>query len=140
MSESPSCKSRWASEKNDRIRDIRKLWKLYTNGEDQSDPDLGRFDEYGLAFDYVAPNTFSDQPRGYWRWQISYGGPSDEFRFHGDGPRHIARIEYTFLDWFDGYTRKLMGNDEALLREIWDSYFEESGAAQAEFDKAMGDE
>lgn len=39
------------------------------------------FDEYALSFDYVEPDTFDDQDRGYFRYQISYGGPSEEVRF-----------------------------------------------------------
>lgn len=132
-----SCKKRWASEKNDRIKDIRKLWRLYCNGDEVSDPDLGSFSGYGLSFDYVAPGTFENQRRGYWRWQISWGGPSDEFRFYGDLSGAIDRIEYVFLDWFDGCARKLRGKDEELLLEIWDSYFHECEADKAAYEKAM---
>ena len=41
--------------------------------EDLKDPEYE-----ALSFDYVAPHTFNDQPEGYWRWQFSWGGPSDE--------------------------------------------------------------
>ena len=34
----------------------------------------------GLGFDYVEPHTFTDQLEGYWRWQFSWGGPSDALR------------------------------------------------------------
>lgn len=144
MSDTPSCKSRWAAEKNSEIRAIRKLWNLYCAGNEDGDEDGCRFGEHGLAFDYVAPGTFKNT-RGYWRWQISWGGPSDEFRFyadtcgdHDDVYLHfkLTRIEYAFLDWFDGYSRKLTGKDEALLREIWDLHFNELGLAKAEYRKA----
>lgn len=135
-----SCAARWHSEKDGRIRDIRKLWRLYTNGEDESDPDLGRFDEYGLSFDYVAPFTFKGQRAGYWRWQISYGGPSEEFRFYGSPSGALDSVEYWLLDWLDGKGRKLRGADFALLAEIWESYFDEYGAVRAEFDKANAED
>src|SRR6056297_1667106 len=62
-----------------------------------------RFNEYALAFDFVAPDTFDDQSRGYFRYQISWGGPSDEIRFYCDhGQPTPDCIEYWFLDWFDG--------------------------------------
>lgn len=53
--------------------------------------------EAGLGFDYVEAGTFKDQRAGYYRWQLSYGGPSEEFRLFDNGD-----LEYWFLDWFDG--------------------------------------
>jgi hypothetical protein len=54
-----------------------------------------RFDEYGLSFDYVELDK--DTERDYFRYQLSYGGPSDEIRFYDNGA-----IEYVYLDWFCG--------------------------------------
>ena len=56
----------------------------------------------GLSFDYVEPNTFTDQAEGYWRWQFSWGGPSDELRAYVNRDDSIHRLEYWYLDWFDG--------------------------------------
>ncbi len=142
----PSCKARWASAKNGRLSDISRLWRAYTEGEDTAyaqrvQRELGEIHEYGLAFDYVAPHTFGkNQRRGYWRWQLGYGGPSDEIRFYADHPqaREADRIEYTFQDWFDGYTRKLTGKDESLLQELW-TWFSECGSCDAEYNKATAD-
>jgi len=53
--------------------------------------------EAGLSFDYVEAGTFNDQRAGYYRWQLSYGGPSEEFRLFDNGD-----LEYWYLDWFDG--------------------------------------
>ena len=58
--------------------------------------------EYGLCFDKVEPNTFQGQKLGYWRWQLSWGGPSDEFRIFVDEDKNIYKIEYWYMDWFDG--------------------------------------
>jgi hypothetical protein len=80
-----------------------------------------RFNEYGLSWDYVAPGTFEGQRRGYFRWQLSWGGPSDEFRFFVDENFGVCRVEYWFIDWFDGARRVIRrGADFDLLSEIWE--------------------
>ena len=56
----------------------------------------------GLCFDYVDPDTFTDQKEGYWRWQLSWGGPGDEFRIYVNPDKSVHRIEYWYLDWYDG--------------------------------------
>tara|TARA_R100001530_G_scaffold127257_1_gene96421 strand:+ start:198 stop:581 length:384 start_codon:yes stop_codon:yes gene_type:complete len=53
--------------------------------------------ESGLCFDRVEAGTFEGQRAGYWRWQLSWGGPSEEFRLFDNGD-----LEYWYLDWFDG--------------------------------------
>ena len=84
-----------------------------TDNPDGYDPEkIGHPHEYGLSFDYVEPDTFDDQPDGYWRYQLSWGGPSDEFRFHGDG-----RIEYRYHDWWDGAGKNLIGSDFTLMED-----------------------
>ena len=57
-----------------------------------------------LSWDYVEPGT-DDMPgfKGYYRLQLSWGGPSDEFRIYTiDGTLEIDVIEYWYMDWFDG--------------------------------------
>tara|TARA_R100000664_G_scaffold13869_1_gene21953 strand:- start:119 stop:445 length:327 start_codon:yes stop_codon:yes gene_type:complete len=56
----------------------------------------------GLCFDYVEPNTFEHQLEGYWRWQFSWGGPGDELRGYVNEHGELHRLEYWFLDWYDG--------------------------------------
>lgn len=134
--ERKSCKQRWASEKNGTIRTLKKLWRLYQKDPEASDDDLGRFNEYGLAFDYVAPGTFDNQKEGYWRYQISYGGPSEEFRFYASSHQFEPyRITYVFMDWYDGHERALTGDDLALLLEIWND-FRETGTVEHAFREA----
>lgn len=135
----PTCKQRWAKHKNSRFADLRKLWKLYQKDCEASDPDVGNLYEYGLSFDYVAPGTFPEQKEGYWRYQLSWGGPSDEIRFYSSSPDDVPyRITYCFMDWFDGHERKLIGRDEELARELWD-WFSETGSVEAEYNKARSD-
>ena len=64
--------------------------------------DLQQEDFEGLSFDYVEANTFDDQKEGYWRWQFSWGGPSDELRAYVNRDDSMHRLEYWFMDWFDG--------------------------------------
>lgn len=100
----------------DRVED-----SLRSRMEDISNEDTN-LEEYGLCFDYVPVNTFDDQKRGYWRWQLSYGGPSDEFRFYGeqidDFFIHIDTVEYWFLDWGDGAVVDLMGEARSSCSRI----------------------
>ena len=56
----------------------------------------------GLCFDYVDPKTFTDQLEGYSRWQLSWGGPGDEFRIYINPDKSVHRIEYWYMDWYDG--------------------------------------
>jgi hypothetical protein len=74
---------------------INKQWQQ--RREDLQDPEFE-----GLGFDYVEPHTFTDQLEGYWRWQFSWGGPSDELRAYVNEHKEIHRLEYWFMDWMDG--------------------------------------
>lgn len=130
-----SCEKRLPNELQERIADLEKLWNLYCADPEASDSDLGHISEYGLCFDYVAPNTFNDQPEGYFRYQLSWGGPSDEFRYFVNPDYSIHRIEYWFLDWFDGACQTLTGSEYDLLMEIFTMY-KEAGIVESEFTKA----
>ena len=70
-----------------------------------------RFYQYGLSFDYIELDK--DTERDYFRYQLSYGGPSEEIRFYDNGT-----IEYVYLDWFCGVGFNVT-NDEVFkqLRE-----------------------
>jgi|SRR3990167_461604 len=137
MTTKATCRQRWYNEKEGRIHDLRKVWNAYLEGKEEGHPDLGNIYEYGLSFDYVAPETFNGQTRGYWRYQFSWGGPSDEVRYYSDGPQFDPnRVTYVFLDWFDGHERNLQGKDKALMLDLWE-WFSELGSVQAEYDKAI---
>jgi hypothetical protein len=111
-----------------RITDLRGLWATWCAGT-ENDNEQGSLAEYGLCFDYVAPGTFHDQREAFFRYQLSWGGPSDEFRFFVNSDLSCHRIEYWFLDWFDGAYRALSGENEQLLSELWE-WFREAGAVQ----------
>ena len=80
-----------------------------------------RFHEYGLSFDYVEPNTFEGQTRGYWRFQLSWGGPSDEIRFYvkeqDNGPTELEKAEYWYMDWFDGASEDV--TQSPVINSLW---------------------
>ena len=136
-----TCEERISRHMEGRLEDLRTLWELYCEDCEAYDDDLGNMYEYGLSFDYVVPETFNNQPEGYFRYQLSWGGPSDEFRIFADKSGNwswsVYRIEYRFMDWFDGAKRILRGEDERLLDEIFSSFFVDSGTADHQFEQAM---
>lgn len=122
-----------------RIADLKKLWEAY-NSEIEEDPELGHFCDYGIAFDYVPRGTFEGQELGYFRYQLSWGGPGDEFRyFVGYNGKDIHSIEYWYLDWWDGAKIVLEGTEFALLAEIW-YWFLETGVVETVYLQAKEDE
>lgn len=67
------------------------------------------FHEYDDLFDYVNQTALSwdyvegeGKEAGYYRLQLSWGGPSDEFRIYVNQDKEIDIIEYWYMDWFDG--------------------------------------
>lgn len=157
------CAARVGPHYHARIGELRALWHAYTHaghtcrdcvrtGRIQQalgceyctagtySEDSPLLHEYGLSFDYVPPGTFNRQRRGYWRYQLSWGGPSDEFRFYADENRQLTRIEYWFLDWFDGARVRVTPHSRngRLLGELWE-WFSEMGSVEAEYTQAMED-
>lgn len=121
----PTAEERVEASMENRLAELTLLWELY-NGvevEEQDNPDGFTEDslhEYGLAFDYVAPGTFGDQEEPYWRYQISWGGPSEEIRFYSGGPdQEPYKVEYWFLDWYDGAHRNPTGDDLEICMNLW---------------------
>ena len=105
------CKDRVADAFASRMSDLRKLWRAGYGVEVR---DIGRLEEYGLGVDRVAANTFGLHP-GYWRYQISWGGPAEEFRYYDQDGGHV---EFWFLDWGDGASVKVKGRDAQLIKGI----------------------
>ena len=133
----PSCKARWKSHKDSRVSALRDMFERMSSDNDaRREEAMQDFSEYGLSFDYVAPETFNDQPEGYWRYQISWGGPSEEFRFYSSSYKHRPyRIEFWFLDWGNGHGRALAGDDLETLLRVWDD-FDDMSATESEFRRA----
>lgn len=97
------------SEIKEKVREIEGIVKGFTH-------DCGDLHDYGLCFDFVEADESHD---GFYRFQISWGGPSSECRFYPNGD-----IEYVYMDWFCGVGFNLNGDSNARwLRE----YFSECG-------------
>jgi len=136
MTTQPNCKERINKALRGRIEDLEKLFRACQEGDEKRySEDIGTFPEYGLCVDYVAPGTFQNQRRGYFRCQLSWGGPSDEFRFYLDENLNPTRIEYWFSDWFDKANVILKGKTYELLADIYQD-MKEVGTVQAEIAKA----
>ena len=136
----PKCADLVQHELKKELETLRKLWDLHCEDCDASDDEYGNLYEYGLAFDYVAPGTFDDQNEGYFRYQISWGGPSDEFQiFAGGSPDGwvIHRIEYWYKDWFDGASVTLRGEDFEFMKEVIDSFFGDCGTLTTAYEESM---
>ena len=98
-----------------RMDDIRILY----NAEEQETKELGNLNEYGLCIDYVEAGTFKKQREPYYRYQLSYGGPSEEFRIYLNGD-----IEFWYLDWFDGACVDVIGEDAGIIESIIEPFKE----------------
>ena len=71
-----------------------RLEDLHAFNSGNYDPEeIGEPNEYGLCIDMVEAGTFENQCP-YIRFQISWGGPSEEFRFYSDGS-----ASFVFMDW-----------------------------------------
>lgn len=153
------CSERIGAHLESRMRDLKTMFRPY----DCSEKDRRRFlkdlgtdtrhmdsdevvqdiqestPEYGLCFDYHAPDETEEQPHaGYWAYVLSTGGPHEEIRLYAStgrrGHRTLHKAEFVLLDWWDGATVDLCSEghaDEwATAKAIWE-YFAEIGAVDA---------
>ncbi len=134
-----TCKEQVREHYLSRMNDLRRLWVAYQSGEDEGLEDIGTLNEYGLCLDYVAPGTFNGQSRGYVRYQLSWGGPADEFRFYLDEMLRPVKIEYWFLDWNDGAKITPQGHNGDLLMDLFEDW-RETETIDAIIKKATEDE
>jgi hypothetical protein len=110
---------------------IREDLQTLRDAEDNETEDLGHLYEYGLSFGYVEADTFEDQPLGYYRYQKSWGGPAEELRFEYDHIKSFDsnvdcyKVEFWFLDWFDGACIELAGDDLELAMWLFDMHIVE---------------
>ena len=78
--------------------------------------DLGDFNNYGLSFDFVEADEDSD---AYYRFVISWGGPSSEIRFHLN-----LDTEAVYQDWFCGVCFNVTTHEDFIWLRM---QFEELG-------------
>ena len=136
-----SCADKVQENFNDREKDFVQAKEFYNKYEDATEGEkiaLEVFNEdahldgyedfydyinnYGLCFDYVEKGTFTDQERGYFRYQLSWGGPSDEFRIYVDYDKQITHIDYWFLDWGDGASVRIP--EDSIAYEVCEQFTE----------------
>ena len=136
-----SCADKVQENFNDREKDFVQAKEFYNKYEDATEGEkiaLEVFNEdahldgyedfydyinnYVLAFDYVERGTFTDQERGYFRFQLSWGGPSDEFRIYVDYDKQITHIDYWFLDWGDGASVRIP--EDSIAYEVCEQFTE----------------
>ena len=98
---------------NERCEDrIQEAWK-------HRQKDLRNNEFEPLGFDYVEPGTWPEQLEGYYRWQFSWGGPSDELRAYVNLDKSIHRLEYWFLDWGDGAKIDIPKGEDHEYNHAW---------------------
>ena len=139
MEDQGKCKDRVGASYKSRFAEIKALWNLYREDSEKYHDDYGRWDEYGLCFDYVPRGTFTDQKRGFFRFQISTGGPGEEIRFYADETLALTRVEFWYLDWFDGAHVKVTGKNRELIDEIWEDW-KEMELPQTQMEKATAED
>ena len=104
-----TCADKVKSAFESRMADIRTLYEA----DDQTTEDLGSLNDYGLSIDKIEAGTFKDQREDYIRYQLSWGGPSEEFRIYKNGD-----VEFWYLDWYDGAKTDVVGSDADIIKDI----------------------
>lgn len=113
-----SCKARVKKAFESRMEDIKKLVavdreEIKGKKAEKIREEIGELNEYGLCIDLVEAGTFRDQREDYIRYQLSWGGPSEEFRIFKTG-----EVEFWLLDWFDGAPIEVIGEDADIIKDI----------------------
>ena len=134
----PTCKERVKESCKSRFNAIMTLYKADCEGIEYVE-DLGTIHEYGLSFDYVAPGTYTGQRVGYFRYQISWGGPSEEFRIWTNPDLSPYKIQFWFLDWSDGASLTLTGKRFDQFADFFTSYFVASETARVVLEESTKD-
>jgi len=83
------------------------------NAEDYETEELGSLYDYGLEFCPVPYNEDEGGAIEYYRYLLSYGGPSTEIRFYPH------RTEFVFLDWFSGVGFDVSGDEVFQQLREW---------------------
>jgi len=137
MEKQRSCRERLKEHKTSRLDD---LWLMITGTEREWEKeDLPGLFDYGLEFAYVPAGTYRDQEEGYFRYLISWGGPSEEIRYWVDEALNVVRADFWFLDWFDGAGERLKGNELEIAEAVF-GQFKDVGAVEEAIKKAEEEE
>lgn len=104
------CKDLVSADWEDRKKDF----EILLEAEDNQTEELGSLGDYGVGFELVKAGTFKGQRENYFRYQLSWGGPSEEIRIYENGD-----IEFWYLDWFDGACIDITEDDVAIKLIDW---------------------
>ena len=76
------------------------------------------FEQKGLSIDLIEKNDL-DLDDHFIRYQLSWGGPQDEFRFWKNG-----KISYHFMDWFDHAEKDItvMTRQDPVMEKFFDLF------------------
>ncbi|KKL67901.1 hypothetical protein LCGC14_2130370 [marine sediment metagenome] len=107
--ENKKCKDLVKENYESRIKDLITLW----DSEEGETEELGGLADYGLDISKVEAGTFEKQREDYIRYQLSWGGPSDEFRIFKNGD-----VEYWYMDWNDGAKIEVVGKYAKLIKDV----------------------
>ena len=120
IAKQPTCKELVNEKFNQVEQDYQEAQKyfdkldLLSNDEQEQYKTKDKYNKFFYCedfFDYVNSNALSwdwvdaedEKNPGYFRLQLSWGGPSDEFRIYTIGDTlDIDCINYHYMDWFDG--------------------------------------
>ena len=131
----PTCAELVRGRYDGRVEDINTMLERMVDmdaTDEEREEAYTEFNEFGLCFDYVEADTFHDQPDGYFRYQLSWGGPGDEFRFYVDQTfQRVHRAEYWYMNWFDGAKVNV---EAGFAQDLW---FQFSDFAQGIYDKEV---
>lgn len=97
--------------RSDDFKAFMKMRDLEKTAYDDDGNEIGNFYEYGLSFEF---HEATDKMDGYYSYLLSYGGPSEEVRFHEDG-----NIEFVYLDWFVGVGFDVTNEPWAIWLKDW---------------------
>ena len=106
--ENKKCKDLVQKKYEGTMKDLRDI--LDNDKEETRQEEL---DNFGLDISLIEAGTFEGQRADYVRYQLSWGGPADEFRIYKNGD-----VEYWYMDWYDGAKVDVIGEDSDLIKEI----------------------
>lgn len=126
MAKDPTCNERIDDALASTVETLEALLEQERTDPDGYHDEHGNLNEYGLSFDYKPKDE--DNENGYFCFLMSWGGPSDELRFYADLDGDLYKVEYWFLDWFDGASRTVYlhdGERPDWVVDLW-AWFEPS--------------
>lgn len=125
-----SCRGRLRLSLAERITDLKRLIEIEKQGVYEK-----ALSEYAESFEYVPAQTFPVQRQGYFKYALQLGHPQDEFHFYTDEAFNVKKIEYWYMDWFDGAKVTLNGRKKDVMLQVW-QWMRDISAVDGEYHRA----